>query len=560
MAEVNADLKGPVQERLLRFGTRFDSEVELLRSFAPLVDGDVIFIATRSSFTVGLRRQFSVELRSGRAILRGEGEVIESPARLSGPDSTSGLRFRMLRLTGESLAFHARMLHLKEQRDEADDVTEVADPAALLSSIDFGDSSAVQANPLADLSDDALDDLIECVIHEDIVPAPAKHPTLHSIGSSPMEMSGVPEQVVIHSPPVVVVGGHATGAVPRMVKEVLTRPVTAHPYQESGQFSVYDGSRRFHDTGSFRYQESGPFPVPVHEVGTFRAHETGRFPIQESGRFPRQESRGFPLQESGRFPRQESRGFPIQESGHFPIQDFGVPTYADRQPAPSYGGGPAATARQPVLFSIGAVGYVVTALLSIGLGFFGGYLVFHEGQRATVATAPAPTTAAPATALAAAPPQTAAAPSAPAAQAPAPQTAGPPLTSPPAQPVPSAASAPAPALPPAPASSERAPVAASASAADAPAAAPPAREACSLTVGTRPSAARVLVDGKQVAVGPLAHVAVPCAELAITVEHPGFRTYVRHLTATSARPLKLQAELDRIDPPAPSRQLVVESE
>jgi hypothetical protein len=545
MAEVNADPEGPVQERLLRFGTRLESEDELLRSFAPLVDGDVIFIPTRGSFTVGLRRQFSVELRSGRPVLRGEGEVVESPARLSGPGSPSGLRFRMLRLTGESLGFHARMLQLKEQRDEPDDVTEVADPAALLSSLhglgNTPDTAVVPANPLADLSDDALDELIECVIHEDIVPSHVKHQTLHSIGSSSVEVASIrPEQLLIHSPPVVVVGAPAaSGAVPRMVREVLTRPVTANPYQESGPFPAYDGSYRFRDnTGSFRYQESGPFPVPVHEVGTFRPHETGRFPLQESGRFP--------IQESGRFPRQESRGFPPQESGHFPIQDFAVPSFGDRQPPPSYGVGPAANGRPPVLFSIGAVGYVVTALLSIGLGFFGGYLVFHGGQRATSASGTAPAPSAAQAPLAAAPQTT------PQTTQPSPQPAAPAAPQPSA--APTAAAPPGPrasAPPPAPAESGRSPAAATE---------PPAAESCALTIGTRPSAARVLIDGRQIAVGPLAHVAVPCGELAVAVEHPGFRTYSRHLTAVAGKPLKLQAELDRIEPPAPTRQLVVESE
>ena len=107
---------------MLRFVSRCNSVDELIEAFANLIDETTLFICTRSVFDVGLQRRFVVTLASGVPMLRGEAQVLESPARLSGPDSPVGLRLRLLKLTPESMALRDRLLERKMEKKEVTDV------------------------------------------------------------------------------------------------------------------------------------------------------------------------------------------------------------------------------------------------------------------------------------------------------------------------------------------------------------------------------------------------------------------------------------------------------
>ncbi|HEY8141827.1 MAG TPA: PEGA domain-containing protein, partial [Kofleriaceae bacterium] len=106
--------------------SRCTSVDELVDTFANLIDETTLFICTKNVFDVGLRRRFSVTLRNGTPVLRGEAEVQESPARLSGPTSPIGIRLRLLKLTPDSLALRERLLERKREKE----VTQV-DPLPL---------------------------------------------------------------------------------------------------------------------------------------------------------------------------------------------------------------------------------------------------------------------------------------------------------------------------------------------------------------------------------------------------------------------------------------------
>ncbi|HTE52395.1 MAG TPA: PEGA domain-containing protein [Kofleriaceae bacterium] len=519
--DMHLGLDESAREGLLRFGTRFDSEDDLAQAFSQLIDGDILFIATRSAFTVGLRRQFSLELRDGRAVLRGEGQVIESPSRLSGPGSPIGLRFRMLRLTSDSMAFHTRLLGYKFQREDNEDTVVTGMDGALRSALLeglAGDGSILPANPLSDLSDDALDDLIECVIHEDVVSHRAPSDELYTPGSAAMvppprdEPPPSTELVRLPSAPMMRHSSVVTHSSPSIGSGSRSRDFLQRPVSVTGPFP-------FRETGPYPYQETGSYPFQ--EMGPYSFHETGPFPFAH---------------ESGAFPFHETGPHPTYMPAHTPAP---VPA-----PAP-----PPQAQRAPILVSIGAAGQALTALLASGLGFFGGYLVFHQSDRAPtqVAAAPAPTVAAPA-APAVAPPV------APLQPAPAPTAAAPVAPAP-------TASAPI-AAAPAPTAAELAPTPAAPTPAPTPAAAPQPSTAhadCVLSITTRPAAARVLIDGHRVADGPLADVSVPCQELTVTIQHPGFRPYTRQLVARAGKPIKIDADLARIESAAPLRQLSIES-
>ena len=112
--------------RMLRFVSRCTSVDELVDTFANLIDETTLFICTKNVFDVGLRRRFSVTLRNGTPVLRGEAEVQESPARLSGPTSPIGIRLKLLKLTPDSLQLRERLLERKREKE----VTQV-DPLPL---------------------------------------------------------------------------------------------------------------------------------------------------------------------------------------------------------------------------------------------------------------------------------------------------------------------------------------------------------------------------------------------------------------------------------------------
>lgn len=112
--------------RMLRFVSRCTTVDELVETFANLIDETSLFICTKNVFDVGLRRRFSVTLRNGTPVLRGEAEVQESPARLSGPSSPIGIRLKLLKLTPDSLQLRERLLEKKREKE----VTQV-DPLPL---------------------------------------------------------------------------------------------------------------------------------------------------------------------------------------------------------------------------------------------------------------------------------------------------------------------------------------------------------------------------------------------------------------------------------------------
>jgi hypothetical protein len=111
---------------MLRFVSRCATVDELVDTFSNLIDENSLFICTKNVFDVGLRRRFSVTLRNGTPVLRGEAEVQESPARLSGPTSPIGIRLKLLKLTPDSLQLRERLLERKREKE----VTQV-DPLPL---------------------------------------------------------------------------------------------------------------------------------------------------------------------------------------------------------------------------------------------------------------------------------------------------------------------------------------------------------------------------------------------------------------------------------------------
>jgi hypothetical protein len=78
-------------------------------------------------------------------------------------------------------------------------------------------------------------------------------------------------------------------------------------------------------------------------------------------------------------------------------------------------------------------------------------------------------------------------------------------------------------------------------------------QTCTVTIEPTPPTARALLDGKEVGVGELADLAVPCGrELKLVVEHAGYRTFEKSFTASPELPLRIDASLARL-PAAPKR-------
>jgi hypothetical protein len=78
---------------------------------------------------------------------------------------------------------------------------------------------------------------------------------------------------------------------------------------------------------------------------------------------------------------------------------------------------------------------------------------------------------------------------------------------------------------------------------------PAAAADCTASIDTAPATARVLLDGKEIGVGSLDEVKVPCGkELSLKVEHAGYKTFERHFTAETGVPLRIDAALTRQEP------------
>jgi hypothetical protein len=226
-------------ERVLRFASSLDTIDALVESFSHLVDERYLFIVTGNRLPEGLRCKFAVTLRDGTAALKGEAQVEESPARLPGTSATSGLRLRLLRLTRDSLAIHARMLEQRRQREArlADKLPlppgpssaepPAARPAATIPPRNGAGVTAaaappvaspdeparpqeqrvppspfvLPANPLSELSDRSLHGMVECAIHEDYG-VPIDHGDLMTpLPEDPERASGPPDRRRRLTPP-----------------------------------------------------------------------------------------------------------------------------------------------------------------------------------------------------------------------------------------------------------------------------------------------------------------------------------------------------------------------
>jgi hypothetical protein len=202
-----------IPDRPLRFVSAMETLDELVELFSHTVDEKTIFIATKLTVPVGQQRRFLITLKSGQPVLCGHAEVCESPARLAGPGSPTGIRLRMLRLTRDSATVHARVLDLRSERaaaaaqarplpppppppvrktsadgvpsavdepddDEETDVAKGVDPAPPPPQGERVPPSpfVLPANPLSELSDKNLHGLIECAMYEDTGTAPRAEP------------------------------------------------------------------------------------------------------------------------------------------------------------------------------------------------------------------------------------------------------------------------------------------------------------------------------------------------------------------------------------------------
>src|SRR4029453_1463872 len=77
------------------------------------VDESSVFVATHQPRPVGARLPFAIALKDGEAVLKGEGEVIESHLEKAGSMRRPGMRLRLLRLDGPSKEIHQELLDRK---------------------------------------------------------------------------------------------------------------------------------------------------------------------------------------------------------------------------------------------------------------------------------------------------------------------------------------------------------------------------------------------------------------------------------------------------------------
>jgi hypothetical protein len=175
-------------ERTLRFATALEDLDAFVEAFSQLVDDRSLFIVTRHPLKVGLICQFVVTLRDGTPVLRGEGEVLESPATLSQTSPVTGIRIRVQRLSPSSVELYQRLLERKRLHEisvvESLPTREMQRPpppppskakpesAPIVEERAPSSPYVLPANPLSELTDRALHGMIECAIHEDYENAP----------------------------------------------------------------------------------------------------------------------------------------------------------------------------------------------------------------------------------------------------------------------------------------------------------------------------------------------------------------------------------------------------
>jgi hypothetical protein len=110
------ELAGQVTNRLLRVVTRCATRAEFMATFDRFVDETSVFVATHQPRPVGARLPFAIALKDGEAMLKGDGEVIESHVDASGAMRRPGMRLRLLRLDAVSRELMNELLDRKRSQ------------------------------------------------------------------------------------------------------------------------------------------------------------------------------------------------------------------------------------------------------------------------------------------------------------------------------------------------------------------------------------------------------------------------------------------------------------
>jgi hypothetical protein len=159
----------------LRIATRCVTVEQFIETFHRTCDDHSFFISTLATRPVGLETAFTVDLAGGQPVLRGIGRVLASWKTTANPFKRPGVQIGVRRLTEDSERVFERLL-LARVGD--DDPTKpvlqrmiIASPqeppaAAIIEARAPGSDDVLPANPLAELTDDALEDLVDTSLHE----------------------------------------------------------------------------------------------------------------------------------------------------------------------------------------------------------------------------------------------------------------------------------------------------------------------------------------------------------------------------------------------------------
>ncbi|HEU5061281.1 MAG TPA: PEGA domain-containing protein, partial [Kofleriaceae bacterium] len=566
---------------MLRFVSRCASLDELVETFASLIDETSLFICTKNVFDVGLRRRFAVTLRNGTPVLRGEAEVQESPARLAGPSSPIGIRLKLLKLTPDSLQLRERLLERKREKEvtqvDPPPLPPVPMPPVRTIAPRRGRSGRFQTTPGAGpvLPPGERISGIMAAIAADGSSAPATAAPSEVVRTDSVPNKVEPVQVKIESVPVKAevsdphipvkpvpdphaVSGRTLNALARALDPAGRAPAV----QPAAAAAALASAVSLKSTGPAA--DRARIPEPPAAVPEPTASETtipeataeritsvaGALDADEENELDadartRPRAPSVAISEAPHEERAPSSDIILPANPLSEISDrsleamIEVVIYEDDLPprddsfdnlltprpmtippplaAPPEGAGNGASAAAIDLGLLDGRARTATAsphpvgeprgggarrffiaLLAIALGFGSGYLVFGTDllRRGGGDAEPAPAAA---------------------------QTAA--TTSDPAPP---------------PATGDEQP--APAATAD-----PPAT--CTAAIDTAPPTARVLLDDKEIGVGSLEDIAVPCdKQFNLKVEHAGYRTFERRFTAATGVPLRIDAALTRQEP------------
>jgi hypothetical protein len=233
-----------VTNRLLRVVTRCATRVEFLATFDRFVDETSVFVATHQPRPLGAKLPFAIALRDGEAVLRGEGEVIESQVDTAGPLRRPGMRLRLLRLDGPSQEVHRELLHRKRHptgtltgipplRPLPRAATGSAPPVPPPETRVRGSSYVVPANPFGEIPPEALEYFIECTLYEEATVQP---PAAEE--QEPPEALPAPAPEAASSS---VANGAATAAATPPLPTTPPRGVTVAASQRTGWLAVLGG-------------------------------------------------------------------------------------------------------------------------------------------------------------------------------------------------------------------------------------------------------------------------------------------------------------------------------